>query len=62
MNQPTLKSKIIDIFDVYVPEGQSSTDTLKEINRRGKIDMVRITKILFMVVDEIDALKEQTKR
>lgn len=52
----TLKDKIIDIFDVYVPEGQSESDTFKEINRRGKIDNVKLTKIMFLLADEIDAL------
>ncbi len=52
-----LKSKIIAIFDVYVPAGQSQDTTIKEINRRGKIDMVKIVKILFLLVDEIESLK-----
>ena len=52
-----LKNKIISIFDIYVPSGQSEDDTLKEINRRGKIDMVKIVKILFLLVDEIEELR-----
>lgn len=51
-----LKNKIIKIFDVYVPEGQTEDDTIKEINRRGKIDMVKLTKIIFLLVDEIEKL------
>lgn len=53
-----LKNKIISIFDVYVPNGQSDEKTFKEINRRGKIDLVKLTKIVFMLVDEIDQLNE----
>lgn len=56
---PTLKSKIITIFDVYAPEDQTDEETLKDINRRGKIDMVKITKILFMVVDAIDEINSK---
>ena len=52
----SLKSKIISIFDVYVPEGQSEDQTIKEINRRGKIDIVKVVKILFMLAEEVDRL------
>lgn len=56
-----LKSKIIQIFDVYPPKGQSQDDTIKEIGRRGKIDLVKLTKIVFLLADEIDAMTEEKK-
>ena len=58
MSTQTLKNKIIDIFGVYVPEGQSNDQTFKDINKRGKIDMVKITKIIFLLIDELETLQK----
>lgn len=51
-----LKHKFFQIFIDYVPEGQTDEQTLKEINRRGKIDNVKIVKALLLVVNELETL------
>ena len=56
-----LQQKIIKIFDVYIPEGTSTKATIKELNRRGKFDLKKIMEVVFLLVEEIEELKNKSK-
>jgi len=57
----SLQQKIIKIFDVYIPEGTSNEAIILELGRRGKLDIKKLTIILFLLVDEIEELKNKKK-
>lgn len=54
MNQ-SLKQQLLDIFDVYIDEKSSTKAIVKELNRRGKITLVKLTEIIFLLVEHLDA-------
>lgn len=56
MNQ-TLKQKIIKIFDVYITE-ESDEKIIRELDRRGKLSLKALVEIMFLLVDEIESMKE----
>lgn len=58
----SLQQKLFDIFDIFIPEGTSNKTAIKELNRRGKVDLKKITDIVFLLVEEIEELKSKQKK
>jgi len=56
-----LKHKLFALFDIYVPSDQTDEDTIKDINRRGKIDKVKLTEAIFLLAKEIEKLQLKEK-
>lgn len=57
-----LKQKAINLFDVVFEDGMTSEQMIKELDRRGKLDIRKMTQIVFLVIDHIDGLKPKKKR
>ena len=53
-----LKQKILKLLDVYYPEGTSDEVIQRDLTRRGKIDQKKVVEILFLIIKEVDELKE----
>jgi len=60
MKKPTLRSRVFDLFDVFIPEGTSTKAAVKELDRRGKIDNKKLFETLLLIVDELE--QPQTKK
>ena len=56
-----LRQRVFSLFDVFIPEGTSDKDALQELGRRGKFDMAKAMAIIFILIDEIEQLKDKSK-
>ena len=55
-----LKEEILELLDVYYPEGEDIKIIKRDLMRRGKIDNRKIIEIIFKIVDRVYQL-EMTK-
>ena len=60
-SQKSLKNKILEIFDVYYSENTSVKSIVRELNRNGKFDIKKTIEVLFLLAEEIEALKSEQK-
>lgn len=56
-----LQQKLFNVFDVVIPEGTSTKTAIREIGRRGKIDLKKLTEIVFILAEEIEKLQPKQK-
>ena len=62
MKNPSLREKLLKIFNVYYNEESSDKAIIRQLKRRGKIDLVKLTDIVFLLTEEIEALKKPKKK
>lgn len=57
----SLRDKIYDVFDVYIPEGSSNKAVLRELDRRGKFDLKKLMQCVFLLLDEVEIIQKKKK-
>lgn len=57
-----LKNKILKLLDVYYEDDTPDKEIIRDLNRRGKIDTKKLHEIVFMIVEEVDKLKETKEK
>lgn len=48
-----LRNKLIELFNIYIPEDTSDSEVLKELNRRGLVDNKKLLEMIFILAEEI---------
>lgn len=54
----TLRQKVYNLFDVFIPDGTSDKAVITELNRRGKFDLKKAFEIIFLLLERIEELEE----
>jgi len=54
----SLRQKTLKLLNVYYSDDIPDEEVQKDLTRRGKIDSGNVIKILFLIIKEIDKLKE----
>ena len=54
----SLRQKTLKLLNVYYSDDIPDDEVQKDLDRRGKVDFRGVIKILFLIIKEIDKLKE----
>ena len=54
----SLRQKTLKLLNVYYSDDIPDEEVQKDLDRRGKVDFRGVIKILFLIIKEIDKLKE----
>jgi len=58
----SLRQKTLKLLNVYYSDDIPDDEVQKDLDRRGKVDFRGVIKILFLIIKEIDKLKETKSR
>jgi len=54
----SLRQKTLKLLNVYYSDDVPDDEVQKDLTRRGKIDSKKMIEILFLIIKEVDELKE----
>ena len=54
----SLRQKTLKLLNVYYSDDIPDEEVQKDLTRRGKIDSKKMIEILFLIIKEVDELKE----